>query len=306
MDFISYSPKADLAYSNFKKTCSVKTSLGEKNLIEKMNSCKTRIHLITQDIHPLKNFPKTKNQKKCLFQLFNAWNLVCQSGEDIPLQIQNWKIIDSFGNPIPNSAGKISSPILRKFNVPEFQDDFFILLTGKEIAGLPLFELEFLCSYYQVQKGFLPIHAAGLIHKNFLFVFSGKSGTGKSTISLLSITNGDKLLDEDQLVLYEKNKNIFSANAWGYSTDSCEFPIRSIFHIHKSNNNNLISLSKPATTKLLIDALSQVIGKQSEGTTLRSAISFASRFARQVPGYELHFRKSPDFWKLIDAEFGLD
>jgi len=39
------------------------------------------------------------------------------------------------------------------------------------------------------------------------------------------------------------------------------------------------------------------------GEYLRRSIRTIGDLARTIPGYELHFRKSPDFWKLIDAEF---
>ena len=36
---------------------------------------------------------------------------------------------------------------------------------------------------------------------------------------------------------------------------------------------------------------------------LKSAFSISTAMAREIPGYELHFRKSPHFWNLIDEQF---
>lgn len=69
----------------------------------------------------------------------------------------------------------------------------------------------------------------------------------------------------------------------------------------------LVPLSTIQVTKLLYEGMMQ-IPKSSAIHKGRQARAFKtmSEIARNIPGYELHFRKSPDFWKVIDAEFGLD
>ncbi len=68
--------------------------------------------------------------------------------------------------------------------------------------------------------------------------------------------------------------------------------------------DQVVFLSSSVTTQRLTDNLFDLSGNIGE-QSLRIVFPIFAAIARAVPAYELHFRKSPDFWKVIDAELGL-
>ena len=55
-------------------------------------------------------------------------------------------------------------------------------------------------------------------------------------------------------------------------------------------------------TQLLFARHNDILGNQFSDDLMKHSFEFIAGLARKVPGYELHFRKSPDFWKLIDGQ----
>jgi hypothetical protein len=47
-------------------------------------------------------------------------------------------------------------------------------------------------------------------------------------------------------------------------------------------------------------------GKMQPENAIVEVFTRIADLARSVPGYQLLFRRSPEFWKLIEAEFGLE
>jgi hypothetical protein len=89
----------------------------------------------------------------------------------------------------------------------------------------------------------------------------------------------------------------------GYSLRTCDSPIKAVFKLIQDKSDLLLPLSELKTSRFLTERVMEVCGFFSSSDRLRNIFSMASRVARSIPGYELHVRKSPDFWKLIDAEF---
>jgi hypothetical protein len=183
---------------------------------------------------------------------------------------------------------------------------FLVMLEEEFRQEIKKKALTFLCNYWQLEHRFTPLHSSAIIHKGNLFVFCGSSGAGKSTISQLSLARGDDVLDEDQIMIYQKPEGLFSANAWGYNLRSCSLDIRAIFKIIQDAEERLIPLSHTQTAHLLADQSFTIPGKCIADRQIIDLFGRVSEIARNIPGYELHFRKSPDFWKLIDKEFGLE
>ncbi len=239
-----------------------------------------------------------------IIDLQSAWNIVRGVGlADSVLQKKAYSIIDKIGGVITLNSEVVISPLLRRFQDDPTGKLFFLLLTGNEPEGLPLYDLFALCNLWQLEQDCIPIHAAGVIHHQKLFIFGGVSGAGKSTISTLSEKRGDKVLDDDVLSLRLLADNQYGANAWGYSTESSNLPIFVIFKIVQDKNDRLILLSPLHITRFLMDQIYQVNESNIfSDNMLRSVFTCVADIARHVPGYELHFRNSPDFWDLIDEQ----
>lgn len=206
--------------------------------------------------------------------------------------------------------GEIDREIANPFNqrIRHLRTDesglvFFALLDKDSL--FPVYSFFRKIHFQQIRKHFFPIHASGIIYQDALFVFGGPSGIGKSTISELSTHHGAIVLDEDQLLIKTGDGN-YSANAWGYNLTETSVPIKAVFQLIQSNENRLNRLKKSQTSQFLIQQIIDAVGDELPEDIIRSIVSAASEMARKVPGYELHFQNSPDFWRLLQKEFRLD
>lgn len=187
------------------------------------------------------------------------------------------------------------------------QEKFVVLVSGEPEHGVPLVALQVISNIWQLDQGNIPIHSAGIIHKKGLYLFSGPSGAGKSTLSILSMEIGDRILDEDQLIIHENvSFSGYSANAWGRSSEQSSLGIKGFFWLIKSDADKIIPLSSRCMSRFIWEQSLQMLGGIIPTAARLPLFIRISEFARSIPGYELHFRKSPDFWKLIDAEIPCD
>ena len=75
------------------------------------------------------------------------------------------------------------------------------------------------------------------------------------------------------------------------------------FLLFRDHKDQIIQVGQNITIKRLMKSLNEYGMHVLFGQVLQKAFATSAEIARHVPTYELHFRKSPDFWKLIDAEF---
>jgi hypothetical protein len=179
-------------------------------------------------------------------------------------------------------------------------DHFLIYLGGVKKPEYLLFYINYLANHWQIVQGNLPVHSAAVIYKSQLYLFAGFSGAGKSTIAELSQTIGAEILDEDQVLLH-RTRNIsdrFVADAWGYNSRSVDIPLKAIFFLKQDIEDKIISLGQTRTASLLLKHHLDIVGHYTG--VIPNAFDFATSVALKIPGFELHFRKSADFWKLID------
>ena len=147
-------------------------------------------------------------------------------------------------------------------------------------------------------------HAAGIIRGNSGYLFVGPSGSGKSTVAHLSATRGHTILHDDQVVVWPARpgeyvvKDLFSMNP--------DSPLKAIFFLLQDTIDRLDPLSTQLVAKRSLESFLDSSSRSVLfGPILRSAFASCVTLARSVPGYELHFRKSPGFWDVIDAESGI-
>lgn len=180
---------------------------------------------------------------------------------------------------------------------------FLVLFSDQEKTGIPFIVLQIISNIWQLDQDGIPLHTAGVLHKGGLYLFSGPSGAGKSTVGICSMNIGDKILDEDQLIISKLTPDgNYSAIAWGKGFLKSDAPVRAYFWIIKSNENQLLPLAPKQVSKRIWEQSLLTIGGVVPRKDRQALFSRVTEFARSIPGYELHFRKSPDFWKLIDAE----
>ena len=180
------------------------------------------------------------------------------------------------------------------------------------------------------------VHASAVVWRGQGFLFLGASDAGKTTVARLSQGLAEAILD-DEIVLIRPGSAGYSLAAgtagWAdpvrrqYPGDDevdpavslriagdrfadldydCDrkAPLRAIFILKQDQENYL----RPLSSLVVAQALAQGFLEGTRRLSLsaqdtRRAVSELSNLARQMPGYELHFRRDPSFWKVIDERF---
>jgi len=229
-------------------------------------------------------------------EIHQAWLQIGESPSQGDLAA--WRLIHRYGEEI--------APGLRIFRLRESKTPhYFYLVSQKEpfTAGARLNDLLFsLSTWHHVDQGRCVFHAAGVVHKDFAHLFVGASGAGKSTVAAMSKILGYRIIHDDHLVLYPDQVGNYLVTDMSLSIPGV--PLKSIFFLNQDTTDRLVPLSALATTKGLLDGFLDIVGEHLlTDQMLRYAFAFSADIARRTPGYELHFRKAPEFWKLIDEQF---
>ena len=272
--------------------------------LNKIDLCNYEILIISTDPPNIPWISKYPFDFKMILNIFNAWRVISENKfRNSPEVNSARETINRLGIGIPIFEGA-KSESLYLFNNGVGKLQYFLLLPNNSSNSFPLFELLTLSNLYQLSQNSFPIHSSGIVHKEKLFLFCGPSGAGKSTISLLSANQGDMVLDEDQLLLTPGDIGYCDAQAWGYSLQKTNAPLTAVFKLVQDNQDRLIPLSRSQTASFLMERTVDVLGFNIVNNCTINVFFQVARLARLIPGYELHFTKSPDFWDLIDAEFG--
>jgi hypothetical protein len=172
-----------------------------------------------------------------------------------------------------------------------------------------LFSVMLLATRLHVRHNGLCLHAAAVSRNGKGFLFLGEGGAGKSTVSRMSTDIGIPVLAEDRIFLSYQESHYFLAPGPHPDTDYINTPdlrpsLDGIFVLVKDKEDYLIPLSQAETAKYMFAAFLQ---NSASGfiPPEEMALAFAtiSEVGRRVPAYFMHFRKSPDFWKVINDQF---
>lgn len=168
----------------------------------------------------------------------------------------------------------------------------------------------FMATWWHVQHGGCRLHGAAVARNaRNSYLFLGRSGAGKSTLSDLSASIGRQVLQDDTVFLRaEQNNEYVLMAAPRIDPDPPKNAhlspaLRGIFTLIQDERNYIVPLSQRATAAALYDGFQSLsTGQRLPGKVVTRAFQNSCEVARKIPGYELHFCKTPDFWKLIDGE----
>lgn len=210
-------------------------------------------------------------------------------------------------------AGSAPKPEYIHVIQPEYTPDEISSILGTHIYQI-------LRRWLLANKNIL-IHSSGVIHRRKAFLFLGRSGSGKTTITELCYP-GAKIIHDDMVFLHADNNRFFlfaspeinnvvskrdeqsvlASDLFKYGDEL----LSGMFVIKQSRVNSLRPLSSLESAYALISAFLEFPRMHDYVPTsaeMKYAMSTLADAARSIPAYELHFRKSPDFWQLIDEQF---
>ena len=151
------------------------------------------------------------------------------------------------------------------------------------------------------RDGGLLLHAAGLSFHEQGYVFTGASGTGKSTIAEFFASRGATVLSDERLIL-RRHGTDFSlyGTPWvgsGNYAENASAPITGLYCInHGQDRHRIESLSPSKTIPLL---LQQAFLPYWDRVGLETTLDFLASLTTQVPCYSLAFLKEADVVDLL-------
>jgi hypothetical protein len=149
-------------------------------------------------------------------------------------------------------------------------------------------------------QGFL-LHAATIIRDGKSYIFTGRSGAGKSTVATLS-PRGSVLTDEISLLRREEGVwRAYGTPFWGEfkaAGSNSSAPVAGIFRLLQAEENRVESLRPMTTLRAL---LPNVLFFSVDAKANRRLLEILSWAATEINGYNLSFRKSSTFWEVLPA-----
>src|SRR5437773_12339969 len=161
--------------------------------------------------------------------------------------------------------------------------------------------LRFLLSWKLLdRRGFL-LHAATVVRDGKAYIFTGRSGAGKSTVASLS-PQGSVLTDEISLLRRENGVwRAYGTPFWGEfraAGSNTSAPVAGIFRLLQAAENRLEALRPMAILRAL---LPNVLFFSAEAEANRRLLEILSQAATEISGYNLAFRKNSAFWEVLPA-----
>ncbi len=154
--------------------------------------------------------------------------------------------------------------------------------------------------------GFLPKHNGLLLHSSAIvqhkkaYIFSGKSGAGKTTISRLS---GGQILNDEIVALCKNNTGkwkVWGTPFWGEMGSGPHYPkgypLGQLYFINKSKKNFVEDLSPMES---LAPLMKVICFFESATNSTQQLLNLALIFLGSHPPKMLFFDKSPEYLKLL-------
>ena len=148
------------------------------------------------------------------------------------------------------------------------------------------------------RNGFL-LHAATVIRHGKAYLFTGRSGAGKSTVASLA-PPGSVLTDEISLLRRENGVwRAYGTPFWGEfraAGSNTSVPVSGIFRLVQAADNRVTPL-RPM--ELLRALLPNVLFFSAEPEANRQLLETLGQAVEAISGYVLAFRRDPTFWEVL-------
>jgi hypothetical protein len=148
------------------------------------------------------------------------------------------------------------------------------------------------------RHGFL-LHAATVVRGGKAYVFTGRSGAGKSTVASLSPA-GTVLTDEISLLRFANGEWRAYGTPFGgefrATGSNTSAPVRGLFRLVQAAENRVTPLR---TIEMLRALLPNVLFFSAESEANRRLLDILGQAVDSISGYALAFRKDAVFWEVL-------
>jgi hypothetical protein len=140
-----------------------------------------------------------------------------------------------------------------KFSLTARKWDLYLSGAGQETDPLE-YPLDGLILYYlTVLHGDIMIHASGVNHAGYGYIFSGVSGRGKTTVAKLWDRAGARVIHDDRLIIRNIAGSYIMFNTPVYDNDNpSRSPITRIYLIEHGKENRLIPLKGASAVSMVM------------------------------------------------------
>lgn len=146
------------------------------------------------------------------------------------------------------------------------------------------------------RDGGLLLHAAGLVFKNQGLVFTGPSGTGKSTIAELFANRGAAVLSDERVIVRRHGQTFaLYGTPWvgsGHYAENASTPLTSLYGIsHGQERHHLVPFG---SSQAITQILQQAFLPHWDRPGLETTLDFLASLTSQLPCQCLSFLNRPD------------
>lgn len=186
----------------------------------------------------------------------------------------------------PYSQNK--SEAILKFSLKHKDWDLWLDTTDDEVDPVE-YPLDGLILYYlTVLHGDIMIHASGVCYKGQGYLFSGISGSGKSTMVKLWNISGVKVIHDDRLIIRKEGKGYMMYNTPVYNNDEPhESWLDRIFIIEHGKENELRTLKEAESVSSI---MTNCIQHNWDTDIIARLLDSVSDLSSAVPVARFYFR----------------
>lgn len=156
-------------------------------------------------------------------------------------------------------------------------------------------------TWLMLKRGGFMLHASSVVHKGKGYIFTGSSGSGKSTISGLS--SETTLLSDELTAVLKKDNGEYVVHGnpfWGdfqKGTAREQAPVSHLFFLRKARENRIDQLPMGVKMKQILQNV-LFFGRGLELTN--ELLTVFTDFMTQIPSDELHFKPDESVWRCIE------
>ena len=143
------------------------------------------------------------------------------------------------------------------------------------------------------------IHGAGILHQGRGYLFFGSSGSGKTTISKLSVD--DDVLNDDLIVLLPSENGwiMCSTPFWNPTQIEPKMGAVLLSGIYRLVKSKSVFIRPFTSGQALAEVLANIPVIATDSTRSQILIERCMQLLKTTPAYQLHFTPDNSFWQTI-------